>query len=70
MDRLQSTWVMIPYVPDWRWLLDRDDSPWYPSVKLYRQERRGDWKSVLEKIRADLIGLVVTLSKKNWGIQN
>lgn len=44
-------WVMLPqYALDWRWLLDRDDSPWYPSAKLFRQPVRGDWNSVIDKI--------------------
>ncbi len=51
-----STWVLLPYNPDWRWLLNRDDSPWYHSVKLYRQPLVDDWNSVLEKIQADLLG--------------
>ena len=50
----KETWIILPYVPDWRWLLDREDSPWYPSVKLYRQSAVNDWSSVLERVRADL----------------
>jgi len=46
--------VALPYTPDWRWLLDREDSPWYRSVKLYRQRRRGDWPDVMQRIAADL----------------
>jgi tetratricopeptide (TPR) repeat protein len=49
------TWVLLPYVPDWRWLLDRDDSPWYPSVTLFRQTRRGDWADVFERVRQRLV---------------
>ena len=51
----KNTWILLPFVPDWRWLLDRADSPWYPSVRLYRQDRRGDWSCVLERMQADLI---------------
>jgi ADP-heptose:LPS heptosyltransferase len=43
-------WVMLPFHPDWRWLLDRDDSPWYPTLTLFRQERRGDWGGVLARV--------------------
>jgi hypothetical protein len=50
--------VLLPFSPDWRWLLDRDDSPWYPSVKLYRQEKTGDWDGVLKKVKSDLEKLV------------
>ena len=39
--------------PDWRWLLDREDSPWYPTMRLYRQRARGDWTGVFEAIAAD-----------------
>jgi hypothetical protein len=42
----------------WRWMLDRDDSPWYPTLKLYRQSTPGDWDSVVERVRDDLIALV------------
>jgi hypothetical protein len=45
-------------MPDWRWLLDRDDSPWYPSVKLYRQTGKGDWRGVLERVKADITGMM------------
>ena len=49
---------MPPYVPDWRWLLDRDDSPWYPTVNLYRQKNIGDWSDVLNRVNSDLKNLV------------
>jgi ADP-heptose:LPS heptosyltransferase len=50
----KKTFLMLSYTPDWRWLLDRDDSPWYPAVRLYRQSQVGIWDGVLEKIRFDL----------------
>jgi tetratricopeptide (TPR) repeat protein len=53
----RPVWVLLPFNPDWRWLLDRTDSPWYDSTKLYRQERPGDWQSVFERIRTDLESL-------------
>ncbi len=48
------TWILLPFNADWRWMLERDDSPWYPSVRLYRQSRPGDWQAVLERVCADL----------------
>ena len=51
----KTTWVLLPHVPDWRWLLDREDSPWYPSMKIYRQPVHGDWGSVIQRVRQDLI---------------
>ena len=41
-------WAVIPYTPDWRWLKQREDSPWYPSLRLFRQERFGDWPGGFE----------------------
>ena len=49
-----SVWVALPYVPDWRWLLDRSDSPWYPTMRLFRQKSRGDWAGVFKEIEAAL----------------
>ncbi|MDE1181863.1 glycosyl transferase family 8 [Paraburkholderia sp.] len=43
----RPAWVMLPMVPDWRWLLDRDDTPWYPGVRLFRQKAYGDWHHVI-----------------------
>jgi hypothetical protein len=50
----RPTWLMLPYAPDWRWLLERADSPWYPSTRLFRQETAGDWKSVVQRVAAEL----------------
>ena len=50
----KTTWVLLPNAPDWRWLLDRDDSPWYESLKLYRQGINREWSPVLERVMADL----------------
>jgi hypothetical protein len=47
-------WLALPYVPDWRWLLDRTDSPWYPSMRLFRQKAPGDWTGVFEEIKVAL----------------
>ena len=50
----QRTWVLLAHTPDFRWLRDRPDSPWYPSLRLYRQAAAGDWTGVFERIAADL----------------
>jgi len=50
----KSTWVLLPHLPDWRWLLDRSDSPWYPSMRLFRQEEVGVWDSVLQTVTHEL----------------
>ena len=57
----KKTWILIPFAPDWRWLLDREDSPWYSSVKLYRQTSIGNWASPLIKMKADLEKIKSTL---------
>ena len=43
----KPTWVMVPFAPDFRWLLDREDTPWYPKMRLFRQSRAGDWDGVI-----------------------
>jgi tetratricopeptide (TPR) repeat protein len=45
------TWVALPFAPDWRWLLRREDSPWYPTLRLFRQKQAGDWHSVFQSMR-------------------
>ena len=47
-------WVALPFTADWRWLLDRSDSPWYPTMRLFRQRQPGDWPGVFEDIKAEL----------------
>jgi hypothetical protein len=51
-------WILLPFSPDYRWLLDRDDSPWYPSVRLFRQSDRRDYGEVLARVRNALQQLV------------
>jgi tetratricopeptide (TPR) repeat protein len=53
----KPVWIMSRFDSCWRWLLERADSPWYPSARLYRQKTPGDWGSVLAQVRQDLVGL-------------
>lgn len=46
----KPVWIMLPKASDWRWLLDRDNSPWYPTARLFRQPRPGEWGSVVEQV--------------------
>ena len=52
------TWILLPYMPDYRWLLDRDDSPWYPTVRLFRQTETREYESVLDSVRTELLAMV------------
>ena len=54
----RPTWILLPNVPDYRWLLDREDSPWYPTVRLFRQDERRDYAHVIERVRAELNVLI------------
>jgi len=46
----KPVWILLAYSPDWRWLLERGDSPWYPTARLFRQSRRDDWDSVVAEV--------------------
>ncbi len=50
----RPTWILLPFNPDWRWLLERVDNPWYPTARLYRQRYAEDWQRVLQQVNADL----------------
>jgi hypothetical protein len=54
----RPTWILLPHTPDYRWLIGRDDSPWYPSVRLFRQTESREYASVIERIRAELLAVV------------
>src|SRR5207249_7856609 len=53
----RPVWSMLAFAPDWRWLLGREDSPWYPTMRLFRQPARGDWPSVVAEMRRALFRL-------------
>ena len=55
----RPTWIQLPYTPDYRWLLDRKDSPWYPTVRLFRQSETREYASVLDRVRGELRGLIL-----------
>jgi tetratricopeptide (TPR) repeat protein len=58
----RPTWILLPFTPDYRWLLDREDSPWYPTARLFRQDERRDYARVLERVRAELGVLIDTFT--------
>ncbi|WP_455186404.1 glycosyltransferase family 9 protein [Azospirillum palustre] len=56
----RPAWVLLPFVPDWRWLTERDDTPWYPSLRLFRQGAHGQWDQPVQRIAEALRGLAET----------
>jgi ADP-heptose:LPS heptosyltransferase len=50
----RPVWVLLPFSPDWRWQLGREDSPWYPTLRLFRQPRPGAWGEVIARVGAEL----------------
>ena len=55
----KQVWVLLPYIPDFRWLLNRDNSPWYPSIRLFRQPKFDDWESVIQQLIIELKKLYI-----------
>ena len=53
----KPTWMLTPANPDWRWLLNRNDSPWYPTLRLFRKPKLGSWSPVVERIAQELKSL-------------
>ena len=51
----RPVWTLLHFVPDWRWMLDREDSPWYPTMRLFRQPAPGDWPAVLHRVAEELV---------------
>ena len=65
----KPVWLLLPFAPDWRWMLDRSDSPWYPTMRLFRQPVVGDWGTVLGAVREALQGGEVG-EVGGWGRKN
>jgi tetratricopeptide (TPR) repeat protein len=61
----KPVWVLLQFVPDWRWLLDRIDSPWYPTARLFRQRVRNDWNSVISDVERALSEWLVHDNKRS-----
>jgi tetratricopeptide (TPR) repeat protein len=59
----RPVWLLVPFVPDWRWLLGRNDSPWYPTLRIFRQGETREYRSVIERVRVELAALVKAASK-------
>ncbi|NTV49858.1 MAG: tetratricopeptide repeat protein [Geobacteraceae bacterium] len=61
----KQVWLMLPYVAEWRWLMEREDSPWYPTMRLFRQTSPGDWFELMERIRKKLVSLIEDADSQN-----
>ena len=59
----RPVWILLPYVPDWRWLLDREDTPWYPTARLFRQSPR-EWHSVVDEMHRALTKFVTAVQSR------
>lgn len=59
-----ATWVLLPFAPDWRWMLEREDSPWYPTARLFRQKQPGDWPEVIGRVAAELRALAAVRTSR------
>lgn len=64
----KEVWTLLPFAPDWRWMIERCDSPWYPSMRLYRQPKIGDWNSVFEKLTHDLRNKITPVHPNTYTI--
>lgn len=61
----RPVWTLLHFASDWRWLLERRDSPWYPSMKLFRQEAPGDWAGLIAKVRQELAQMLASAEFHN-----
>lgn len=65
----KPVWVLLPFVSDWRWMERREDSPWYPNMRLFRQSVRGDWPTVIERVAERLRRVIVGTSALVWELR-
>jgi hypothetical protein len=54
----QRTWMLLPFEADWRWMIERDDSPWYPTMRLFRQQEEGRWDKVIDQVAIEVRDLL------------
>lgn len=59
----RPVWVVLPILADWRWLRERDDSPWYPTMRLFRQRVTGDWREVFDRVGTALVSRIAQASE-------
>ena len=59
-----TTWVLLPQTAEWRWMCDREDSPWYPNIRLFRKSKNGDWDTVMQKVKQKLENFIKQKQKK------
>ena len=62
----KPVWVLLPFAAEWRWLEGRNDSPWYPTMQLFRQPCPGDWQSVFEQLKSELLSKIDMLKYLRW----
>lgn len=62
----RPVWTILPFALDWRWMLERDDSPWYPTMRLFRQPRPGDWDSVIARVQIEVTKLAMTSGERRF----
>ena len=65
----RQTWTLLPFKPDWRWMNDRDDSPWYPTMHLFRQQRERDWNEVIEEVARELTKAVALSRRQSAAVR-